>query len=203
MPDTTRIAATRLGMFVRRWRPDHNPLRRHSDRTESGVLAMLLVVFLAAAPFVSQACGASVHSLAERVQRAQQTWRQVPAVLLTPTTGGPVSTGFGVYFPEATARWTAPDGTVVTGGVPVRLDAAAGTTMRVWVTREGQLTAPPLQDSQVSTEALFAAVIGVVTLAVALTLAGALVHWTLDKRRMALWEAAWLATGHTQNGAEG
>lgn len=203
MPDTTLLAVTRLGMFVRRWRPDRNPLRRHSDRTESGVLAMLFVVFLTAAPFVGQACGASVQSLAEQVQQAQRTWRQVPAVLLTPATGGPVSTGFGVYFPEAPARWTAPDGRVVTGDVPVRPDAGAGTTMRVWVTREGQPTAPPLQDSEVSTEALFAAVIGVVTLAVALTLVGALVHRALDKRRMALWDAAWLAAGHTQNGAEG
>jgi hypothetical protein len=182
-------------MFVRGWRPDRNPLRRHSDRAESAVLAMLFVVFFAAAPFVSQACDASVHAWAKRVQRTQRTWRQVPAVLLKPEPGKPVSTGFGVYFPESPARWTAPDGRVVTGDVPIRPGAAAGTTVRVRVTLEGQLTAPPLRDSQVSAEAGFAAVLGVVTLAVAVTLAGALVRRALDKRRMAFWEAAWLATG--------
>ena len=63
------------------------------------------------------------------------------------------------------------------------------------VTREGQLTEPPLQDSQVSGQAQFAAVLGVLGLAVALTLVGALVHPALDKWRMASWEAEWLATG--------
>ncbi len=83
----------------------------------------------------------------------------------------------------------------MTGDVPVRPDAATGTTLRVWVTREGQLTGPPLQDSQVSASARFAAVLGVVGLAVALTLAGVVVRRALDNRRMACWEAAWLATG--------
>lgn len=182
-------------MFMRGWRPDRNPLRRRSDRAESAVLATLFVVFLAAAPFVSQACYASERSMADRVQEAQRTWRQVPAVLLEPGPGEPVNMGFWVYFPEAPARWTAPDGKAVTGDVPVTSDAAAGTTVRVWVTRDGRLTAPPVQDSQVSGEAGFAAVLGVVALAVALTLVGALVRRALDKRRMAFWESAWLATG--------
>lgn len=184
-----------LGMFMRGWRPDRNPLRRRSDRAESAVLALLFVVFLAAVPFVSQACYSSEHSMADRVQQAQRTWRQVPAVLLKPESREPVSTSLGVYFPEALARWTAPDGMVVTGDVPVGLHAAAGTTLRVWVTRGGQLTAPPVHDSQVPVEAGFAAALGAVALAVALTLVGALVRRVLDSRRMAGWEAAWLATG--------
>ena len=196
MPTTLhKPRVIRLAMFMRGWRPDRNPLRRRSDRAESAVLAMLFVVFLAAAPFVSEACGASVHATAGQVQRAQRTWRRVPALLLKPEPGEPVTTGFGVYFPEAPARWTAPDGKVLTGEVPVRLGAAAGTTERVWVTREGQLTGPPLGDSEVSAEAGFAAVLGVVSLAVALTLVGGLVRRALDKRRMAFWEAAWLTTG--------
>lgn len=143
----------------------------------------------------SHACGASAHTVAERVQRTQRTWRLVPAVLLKPESGEQVSTGFGGYFPETAARWTAPDGKVVTGDVPGKPDAAPGTTVRVWVTREGQLTWPPFPDSQVSGAAQFASVLGVAGLAVALTLAGVLVRQALDKRRMAGWETAWLATG--------
>lgn len=195
MSDLRKPRATRLGMFVRGRRPDRNPLRRPSDRAESAVLAVLFVVFFATAPFVSQACGASVQAIAQRVQRAQQTWRQVPAVLLNPAPGAPASSSFGAYFPDVPARWTAPDGKVVTGDVPVVPDEAAGTTVRVWVTRDGQLTEPPLQDSQVSGQAHLAAVLGVAGLAVALTLIGALVRRALDKRRMASWDAAWLATG--------
>jgi hypothetical protein len=186
---------TRLGMFVRGWRLDRNPLRRRCDRAESAVLAMLFVVFLAAAPFVSRACYASAHSMAERVQRAQRTWRQVPAVLLKPAPGEMASTGFGAYFPLTSARWTSPAGNAVTGEVPVRPDAPAGTTVRVWVTREGQLTAPPLQDPQVSGAAQSAAALGVLTLVATLALVGGLVRRALDKQRMARWESAWLATG--------
>jgi hypothetical protein len=65
----------------------------------------------------------------------------------------------------------------------------------VWVTREGQLTAPLLRDPQVSGVARFAAVLGVLALAATLTLVGGLVRRGLDKQRMARWESAWLATG--------
>lgn len=156
---------------------------------------MLFVVFLAAAPLVSQACGTSVHVMAERVQRTHRTWRQVPVMLLKPGPGELASADLGEHFPETLARWTAPDGKVVTGDVPGKPDAVPRTTVRVWVTREGQLTWPPLQDSEVSGAAQFASVLGVVGLTAALTLAGVLVRRALDKRRMAGWERAWLATG--------
>lgn len=62
-----------------------------------------------------QASGAAAHAVAQRAQRAQQSWRQVPAVLLKPSPGVPASSGWWAYFPEARARWTAPDGKVVIG----------------------------------------------------------------------------------------
>ena len=41
----------RLGRFVRERRFDRNPLRRTTDRVETAVLAVLVAVFLAGAPF--------------------------------------------------------------------------------------------------------------------------------------------------------
>jgi uncharacterized membrane protein len=84
---------------------------------------------------------------------------------------------------------------VITGEIIVPLSATAGSTQWVWTTADGQLTEPPLQDSQVTGQAYFAEGFGVVTLAMLLTITGLVTRWTLDKRRMAAWDTEWRATG--------
>jgi hypothetical protein len=183
-----------LGRFIRGRRPDHNPLRRASDRVETATLAALVITFLAAGPFVALACGSAAHAVACRTQLAQQSSRhQVTAVLLD--TAPQPRSGYVLTLPEVRARWTAPDGKVVTGEVPVPPGTAAGATVPVWTTRDGQLTDPPLQDSQVEGQAFLAEIAGVATLATLLIITGMLVRRTLDKRRMAQWDADWMANG--------
>ncbi len=185
---------SRLGRFIRGRRPDHNPLRRVSDRVETAALAALVIAFLAAGPFVALACGSAAHAIAHRTQVAEQSsWYQVTAVLLA--TAPQASAGAMLTLPEVRARWTAPDGKVVAGEVPVPPGTAAGTTVRVWTTRDGQLTDPPLQDSQVAGQMFLAEIFGVVTFATLLIITSMLVRRTLNKRRMADWDADWLATG--------
>jgi hypothetical protein len=185
-----------LGRFVRGRRLDRNPLRRPSDRAETAVLAVLVIAFIAAAPFAALACGTWVHAIAHRVQATQQaSWYQVPAVVLRAPLGSQTAGGYAVLDPQAQARWTAPDGKVVTGEVPVPAGTAAWTVVPVWITRDGQLTDPPLQDAQVSGQADLAATFGVIALAATLTVTGVLARRVLDKRRMAAWDADWRATG--------
>ena len=186
------IRVTWLGRFVRGRRPDRNPLRRGSDRVETAVLALLVIVFLAAAPFAALGSGSWALARARQAQLAERASSyQVPArVLKLETPGG------GAYGgPAAQARWTAHDGTVVTGEIPVPPGATAGAIQWLWTTADGRLTDPPLEDSQVTGQAQVAEVLGVVTLAVLLTTAGLVTRWTLDKRRMAAWDAEWRATG--------
>jgi len=186
------IRVTRLSRFVRGRRPDRNPLRRASDRAETAVLALLVIAFLAAAPFVAQASGAYAYSKAHHAQLSEEaSWHQVPARVLKVESSG----GGGYAVPEAQARWTAPDGKVITGEIPVLLTTAAGTTVPVWVTSDGQLTDQPLQDAQVSDSRYFAGTFGVITLATVLAITGFLARRTLNKRRMAAWDAEWRATG--------
>ena len=83
----------------------------------------------------------------------------------------------------------------MSGEVPVLATAAAGTVVRVWVTRDGQLTEAPLQDTQVASQADFAATFGVVALAVTLTATGVLARRALDEHRMAASDADWRVTG--------
>jgi hypothetical protein len=186
------IRATRLGRFVRGRRPDRNPLRRGSDRVETAVLALLVIVFLAAAPFAALASGSWALARAHQAQLAERASSyQVPALVLKLE----VPSGGAYGDPAAQARWTARDGTVITAEIAVPLGTTAGATQRLWTTADGQLINPPLEDSQVTGQAHVAEGLAVVTLAVLLTITGLVTCWTLDKRRMAAWDAEWRSTG--------
>jgi hypothetical protein len=183
---------SRLGRFARGRRPDRNPLRRGSDRMETAVLAVLVIAFLVGAPFAAQASGAWAHAIAHRVQVTQVASRhQVQAVLLN---AAPAGSKNAEFMSQVRARWVAPDGKKVTGQVSVQPGTAAGTMVRVWTTRDGQLTDPPLLDSQVAEQAAFAEIAAVAALAILLTVAGLLARRALDKRRAAAWDADWRAT---------
>jgi hypothetical protein len=183
-----------LGRLLRGLRPDRNPLRRGSDRAESVVLAALLAAFLAGAPFVALAAGhwASASAVHEaQAQRASLT--QVTATLVRKA---PIWSGYGSGTGAVTlARWRAPDGRTRTGEVFVTADAIAGGTVRVWVDRTGQLATPPLTRDQVSGRIQLAAGTAVAGLAVVLAAAGWLTRRYLDRRRLAAWDADWLANG--------
>lgn len=182
-----------LGRFVRERRFDRNPLRRLTDRIETTVLAVLVIVFLAGTPFVALAAGAWVHGVAHRAQVSQQASRfQVPAVVLT--AGVPNAAGKELAN-QAQARWRAPDGREVTGEVPVTADTPVGATIQVWTDRSGNVTSAPLLDSQVAEQAVLGEALGVVGSACVLTLTGALALRALNKRRMADWDADWQVTG--------
>jgi len=119
------VRAARLGRFVRGRRPDRNPLRRGSDRVETAVLALLAIVFLAAAPFVALASGSWALAKAHQAQIAERASSyRVPAVVLKLDE----PSGGAYADPGAQARWTARDGTVITGEIPVPLATAVRST---------------------------------------------------------------------------
>jgi hypothetical protein len=184
---------SRLGRFVLRWRFDRNPLRRATDRVETAVLTMLVAVFLIGAPFAALTVGAWAHGMAQRAQFAQQASRwQVTAVVLAATE--PTAAGENLVW-QAQARWRAPDGREVTQQVPVPSGTPVGGKLQVWTDRTGDFTTAPLLDSQVADQTTSGEVVGVIASAGVLTLAGALALRTLNKRRMAAWDADWHATG--------
>ena len=74
-------------------------------------------------------------------------------------------------------------------------DTPAGTTVRIWVARDGTLTGPPLADSQVSTRTVLAEIGAVTGLAVTVAVAGAAARKSLDRHRMSAWEAEWRSAG--------
>ena len=77
------IRASRLGRFMRGRRPDSNLLWRGSDRVETAVLALLVVVFLATAPIAALASGSWALARAHQAQLAERASSyQVPARVL-------------------------------------------------------------------------------------------------------------------------
>lgn len=182
-----------LGRVLRGRRLDRNPLRRRSDRVETAMLGVLFAVFLAGVPFAAHAAGNWAYATSAREAQAQRaSLHQVRATLLE---AAPAWNANGAGVPEVDARWRAPDGQVRTGEVFVPVGAAAGSTVLVWTGRTGQLTGPPLGPAQVASRAQLAAAAAAGSLAIALIAAGWLARRSLDRRRLAAWDADWLATG--------
>jgi len=185
------LRSTWAARVLRGRRFDRNPLRRASDRLESVLLIALLLAFGGGAPLVAGVCGALAHRTAERnmvVERA--SLHPVTARVLAPA----VPSGFG-DLPEPTARWTAPDGRVVTGGIPVSPGTPVGERIQIWVTVSGQVSSPPLAPSQVAQQTDTAELFGVAGYAAVLAGVGLLARRLLDRRRLAAWDAEWLASG--------
>jgi len=123
---TTRLAR-RLGL-------DGNPLRRRSDKIAARAAALLLAVFLIGAPLLSVAAAGWAGRAAAAMQRAERSWRLVPAILLQ-AAPVPVAAGGILAYPRVPARWTAPDGQARTGRIPVSTRLAAGHRSRCGWTR--------------------------------------------------------------------
>jgi hypothetical protein len=183
-----------LARLLRGRRLDRNPLRRGSDRTETVMLGALLALFLAAVPFAAHAAGSWGYASAARAAQAQQASRlQVTVTLSRPK---PVLSGYGSASAFVVdAWWRMPDGRIRTGELYVTADVAAGHTTRIWVDQTGRLTGPPLTRDQLTGRAQLAAGGAVGGLAVVLATAGWLARRALDRRRLAGWDADWLATG--------
>ena len=69
-PPTARLAG-----LARHLALDHNPLRRHTDRFQTSIMAGLLAAFLAGAPLLTVA-GGWAHAGDLREQRAEQSWHK-------------------------------------------------------------------------------------------------------------------------------
>src|ERR1700722_8330070 len=98
------LRATWLGRFLRGWLPDHNPLRRRTDRLEAAVFAVLFVLARATPPLVAAAAAASAweNTASQREIRVQQaSCREVRATLLE---DAHQTAAYLTLTPEAEAR---------------------------------------------------------------------------------------------------
>jgi hypothetical protein len=189
-----RLGTCWLARLLRGRRLDRNPLRRRSDRAETVVLGALLAMFLAVTPFVAHSAGSWGYASAARAAQAQRaSLHQVTATL---SQAQPILSSYGSASGFVVqARWRTPDGRARTGQLSVTADVAAGHATRIWVDRSGRLTGPPLTRDQLTGRAELAAGAAIGCLAAVLITAAWLTRRFLDRRRLAGWDAEWLANG--------
>ncbi len=174
--------------------PDHNPLRRAADRAEAALVGLIAVAFLAGSPAAAFAAWHWAYAAGKHVERLERADRhKVPAVLLQ-RVPVPSYTPYGAVTPPVRARWTAPDGTRMTGLVNA-VAGGAGTKITLWTDESGHPVSAPLPQGQVVHQAALGAAAGPVVLGVVLFIAWALARGALNRRRLAAWDADWRATG--------
>jgi hypothetical protein len=167
------------------------PLKRTSDRIQ--VLArVLLACGLATAIPVALVVASVTHTQVVAEARAQSLARhQVDAHLVADPV---VATSGSDDVPptsRAPAVWSGPSGAEHTGALVVPAGARAGSTVGVWVDRDGELTTRPLDRGAAVSRAVAMAVgtyLCLSSLAAGLYLA---VGAALDRGRLRRWAAEW------------
>jgi len=183
-----RRLACRLGL-------DANPLRRRTDKIATLLAALLLLVFLAGAPLLAIAAYGWAGQVGAAEQRAERSWREVPAVLLK-SVPAPNSFGTGLFgYSWVPARWVAPNGQARSGRIPVEVGMAAGRTVPIWVDAAGRPTDAPLTDRAVQARAATVAAVATLALVVVLAVLAWAGRKLLDRRRLTDWELAWAIVG--------
>ena len=183
-----RRLACRLGL-------DANPLRRRTDKIATLLAALLLLVFLAGAPLLAIAAYGWAGQVGAAEQRAERSWREVPAVLQK-SVPAPNSFGTGLFgYSWVPARWVAPNGQARSGRIPVEVGMAAGRTVPIWVDAAGRPTDAPLTDRAVQARAATVAAVATLALVVVLAVLAWAGRKLLDRRRLTDWELAWAIVG--------
>ncbi|MFJ2946887.1 hypothetical protein ACIO8H_04455 [Streptomyces sp. NPDC087226] len=165
----------------------HNPLIRTSDRVEFWLRRVLMVVLVVGLPVAGLVVGRATFESSVRTARTQSAERQQVGARVVS-----ISENVGRAAKEqAKVRWTDDSGAARMSTALLEPGMTEGATVRVWVDRDGTVTAPPLTRRQALTNGWFTGgftVVGV-TAGVFLTRAGT--RLVLDRRRYARWDAEW------------
>ena len=183
-----RRLACRLGL-------DANPLRRRTDKIATFLAAQLLLVFLVGAPLLAITAYGWAGRVGAAEQRAERSWREVPAVLLK-SVPAPNSLASGLFgYSWVPARWVAPNGQDRSGNIAVDVGMAAGRTVRIWVDAAGRPTDVPLAHRAVQARAATVAAVATLALVIVLSFLAWAGRKLLDRRRLADWELDWAIVG--------
>ena len=181
---------------------DRNPLRRGTDRVESALRLLMILLVVTAVPAAAVAAGRwADHYALHRAQAERAVDHQVTAVLLAdaPAVGIP-DPYTSVQTAWVPARWQPPGQPPRTGEVLTLTGAHKGSTVRTWINPSGAVTDPPLDRRFVVGDAWLAVMATCLVSWLLLLVTGVLVRRGLDRRRLRAWEAEWRASGPLWSG---
>ncbi|WP_051133655.1 Rv1733c family protein [Nocardia paucivorans] len=179
---------------VRLWRRpwSTNPLMRGSDRLESAVWLVAVLVMSAVIPLAGAAGTAEYTSAAERIRAENATKSAVTAVVLAEPrriTDAEAEQAVIARF-EAPVRWVH-EGREHTAAVEVSAAAKPGDRLPIWIGGDAALTTPP----QPSAAAVFSAAAVAVGLLIEVWIGAMALAWfagaLLNVRRRRRWDREW------------
>ena len=137
-----------LGLRIWRMRMwSTNPLMRASDRCESAVRVLIVLVMLIAVPVACAAGTETYTRTAERIEIDNASKTMVAAVLSTaPKETAIVAGAVTVTHYEAQVQWER-NGETATGTVTVAATASKGSTVQIWLGSDGKPCPPPQSPS--------------------------------------------------------
>ena len=193
---------TNLARLARWLGIDRNPLRRGTDRIETALRFVVILLVVAAVPAAAVAVGRLAdHDALHRAQVQRAVDRQVTAVLLEEAPGAGIPDPYtSVQTAWVPARWQPPGQPPRTGEVLALTGAHKGSTVRTWINPSGAVTDPPLDRRFVVGDAWLAVMATCLVSWLLLLVTGVLVRRGLDRRRLRAWEAEWRASGPLWSG---
>ncbi|MFE2261308.1 Rv1733c family protein [Streptomyces griseosporeus] len=179
------------------WRLRRNPLRRRSDLVQGWIGLALLLTASAATPAAVVLAADAAHDRATRTARQQaQTRHETTATLLENARRHPEpgsAEARGTRYP-AQVRYTDPQGRPRTATTDVPPSLPRGSTLRVWVGTDGQLTDPPLTPDQIRNRVRGSAIIAALGVPAASIAAYGVTSRVVQRRQLAAWDRAWADT---------
>ncbi|MER5446422.1 hypothetical protein ABT052_15740 [Streptomyces sp. NPDC002766] len=182
-------------VFLWRWR--RNPLRRRTDLAQAWMALAVTLVVLASIPAVMVLVGTTAHRHHTETARHQASTRHhTPAVLVSdaPRHPEPGSDEAKKALYPVTVRFTAPDGHTRTAKTEVEPALSVGSTIRVWVNAEGEITDPPMTTEQARNRSMGCAVLAAMAVPLLGIAAYGYANRRLQRYNLAQWDEAWAET---------
>ncbi|GHH72675.1 hypothetical protein GCM10018793_10080 [Streptomyces sulfonofaciens] len=181
-----RPQAQRPKPWLWRWRS--NPLRRREDVVEAWIILIVWIVVAVGGALVGVfAARATDRTLAD--QRAER--HSVTAVLSKDAPSAQGVAGGDNSRVRAEVHWTGPDGSRHTGHTMVDAGHRAGSEVRVWTDRQGELTSAPAGGTEAAMQAVLLGGSAAVFFSGVTYAAGRGVRLRLDAVRAAHWDKEW------------
>ncbi|MFD9122612.1 hypothetical protein ACFU6M_15280 [Streptomyces bottropensis] len=167
-----------------------NPLRRTTDRIEAWWSGFLLLALALGLPTASVSAGLAAYESTMRTAQAQSSERHQVTARLTPA---PDAARGSAADEKQKVRlsWVGEDGERRTGTAYVSQDDAEGSTLRIWVDREGTVKDPPMSAGDAQATGWVMGGMTGVGVYVVFVAARQSMRLGLDRRRYARWDTEW------------
>ena len=186
--------------LARLLRPGRNELARHTDRVESTVVLLFVLIALVLVPVMLTFGSETFTRVVEQSTQDSAARYEVVATLTEDAPVTSVGTQGEVFLVTAKvpATWRLPDGSTRTGLVDADEGLKAGAEIPVWLDESGAPAERPLSTADAAVAGALVAAVGWITAVGLLATVCWILHRMLDRHRFRAWDAEWARIGQGQ-----